>query len=514
MTQARPTLRIVSAWFPDLAMDRWRAITRQSRTLPGPDVPVVLATNGPHGPVIHAASPAAQARGVQIGTRVVDARAVHPDLHVEPADPQGDLAMLDRLALWSRRWCPWTVRDASDGIVLDTTGAAHLFGGEDGLLHDIVDRFAMHGLTARVAMAPTRGAAQAIARHGKAFTICDADNVVETLSPLPARALRIGDETARLLDRLGLKTIGMLMEVPRPALMRRFVEIDANLNPLILLDRATGRLADPLEAPPDCERRLVRTPLAEPVMEATPHLRGLAELLCADLVRAGEGARLLRLTIYRVDGDWRAIEVNTGRATRDAAHILRLLEGKLDGMDPGFGFDLLTLEAVGLEPLDEREQGLGAERDADANVSALLDRLTARLGRDRVRWSAWHESHVPERVERRVPALGVSPTDMPDLIADRPIRILDPAEEVRVIYDVPDGPPARFVWRRMEFDVVRREGPERIAPEWWRDRPGTRLRDYFKVEVQDGRRFWLFREGLLQDRRGGAPRWFLHGAFA
>ena len=162
----------------------------------------------------------------------------------------------------------------------------------------------------------------------------------------------------------------------------------------------------------------------------------------------------------------------------------------------------------------QREQGLGAERDADANVSALLDRLTARLGRDRVRWSAWHESHVPERVERRVPALGVSPTDMPDLIADRPIRILDPAEEVRVIYDVPDGPPARFVWRRMEFDVVRREGPERIAPEWWRDRPGTRLRDYFKVEVQDGRRFWLFREGLLQDRRGGAPRWFLHGAFA
>ena len=133
---------------------------------------------------------------------------------------------------------------------------------------------------------------------------------------------------------------------------------------------------------------------------------------------------------------------------------------------------------------------------------------------DRVRWSAWRQSHVPERVERRVPALGAVPADPPDPARERPVRLLDPAEEVRVIYAVPEGPPARFVWRRVEFDVLRREGPERIAPEWWCDRPGTRLRDYYKVEVRDGRRFWIYREGLAQDGRGGAPRWFLHGAFA
>jgi protein ImuB len=226
------------------------------------------------------------------------------------------------------------------------------------------------------------------------------------------------------------------------------------------------------------------------------------------------GARRLRLTIYRVDGEWRSRDVALASSSREAAHLVRLLSGKLEGIDPGFGVDLLTLEALRAEPLALHQDHLDGARDASADVAALLDRLTAKLGPDKITWSAWGESHVPERVEGRVAALGAVPEAAPVLLRERPLRLLEPAEEVAVLYAVPEGPPARFRWRKVAYLTVKYEGPERIAPEWWRDRPGTRLRDYYKVEVRDGRRFWLFREGILGDGRGGDPRWFVLGIFA
>ncbi len=494
-------------------MERWRALACRVRTPPGGDVPVVLAREGAHGPVIHAASLAARARGVREGARVVDAQAIHPDLHVEPADPEGDGEALGRLVLWARRWSPWSAREGADGIALDATGVAHLFGGEGALLGDVGCRFAAQGLTARAAMAPTRVAARALARHDPA-AICGPQDVEARIAPLPVRALRIDEDTARLLDRLGLRTIGALAAVPRAALMRRFAAREADRNPLVLLDRATGRRPEPLEAPPDPERFEARSGLAEPALDPAPHLAGLAERLCAELARAGRGARLLRLVVYRVDGERREADAATARATCDPAHMLRMLGARLDRIDLGLGFDAIALEAPRTEPLALRQGGLEGARDAEADLSALLDRLAARLGPGAVTWSAWAESHIPERVEGRRPALGHEPFAPPALARERPIRLLDPAEEVRVLYLVPEGPPERFVWRRAAHRTLRYQGPERIAPEWWRDRPGTRLRDYYKVEVEDGRRFWLYREGLEGDGRGGEPRWFLHGFFA
>ncbi len=486
----------------------------QQRTLPGDDVPVVLSQQGPHGPVIHAVSTAARARGIAPGARVVDVQAIHPDLHVEPGDPEGEVDLLDRVALWARRWCPWTVRDARDGIVMDVTGAAHLFGGEEAMLRDIAVRFRMQGLGARLAMAPTRGAAQMLARYGPGNAICGPQDVGEALAPLPVAALRLDADTVRLLQRLGLKTLGALMEVPRVALMRRFDRMAQDRNPLVLLDRAMGRAADPLNAPAEGRRWLARARLAEPVIDPVPHLDALAADLCGQLAKAEQGARLLRLTIYRVDGEWRSRDVATASASREAAHVLRLLRGKLDGIDPGFGFDLLTLEALRVEPLSLHQDHLDGARDAGRDVAALLDRLTAKLGPERITWSVWVESHLPERVEGRVPAMTGAPAAPPVPGRDRPLRLLEPPEEITVLYAVPEGPPARFRWRRVAYLTTRHEGPERIAPEWWRDRPGTRLRDYYKVEVRDGRRFWLYREGILGDGRGGDPRWFVHGLFA
>lgn len=514
MTPARRDPQIVSVWFPTLTIERWMRVISTYRTVPGRDVAVALHRDGPHGPVVHAVSATARDRGIGVGDRVVDAQAIHPDLHVEQADIAGDDALLHRLTHWARRWCPWTVQDADHGLILDVTGSVHLFGGAAALLYDIRQRFAMQGLTARVAMAPTRGAAQALARYGAADAICTAADLATHLAPLPVTALRLDAGTARLLSRLGLTTMGALAGVPRTALMRRFTDVPVDRNPLVLLDRAMGRVPDPLNAPPDRRDFLARARLAEPVVDAAPHLKGLVEDLCETLARDDRGARALRLTVYRVDSECRSVDIATAVASRDAAHLLRLFDGKLDGIDPGFGFDLLTLQATRTEAVPRTQPRLDGERDAGGDVAALLDRLTARLGRDRVTWPAWTESHKPERVETQVPALTVTPSAPPIPAQDRPARILHPAEEVRVIYAVPEGPPSQFRWRRVVYRTTRHAGPERIAPEWWLDRPGTRLRDYYRIEVQGGRRFWLYREGLLHDGRGDEPRWFLHGLFA
>lgn len=475
-------------------------------------MPVVLTREGPHGPIIHSANQTAKERGIAIGNRVVDAQAIHPDLHVENADLDGDQALMQRLVHWARRWCPWTVQDSTDGLFLDVTGAAHLFGGEARMLHDMIQRFAMQGLTAQVALAPTPWAAQALARYGVSRQICQ--DVVPDLSALPVAALRITPDMERLLNRLGLKTIGALAGVPRAALMQRFSNVALDHNPLVLMDRAFGTSPDPLSAPPDHLCIMARARLAEPVIDPMPHLKGLVDDLCQQLADAEQGVRQLCLTIYRIDSECRTIHLTTAKASREGAHLLRLFDGKLDNIDPGFGFDLLTLEATRIEPISRIQENLDGKRDTQTDIAGLVDRLSARLGRDKVTWSTWRESHIPERVEGRVPALLGAPTDAPELLHERPIRVLDPPEEIHVIYTVPEGPPSQFRWRGLIHKSTRHAGPERIAPEWWHDKPGTRLRDYYKVEVQDGRRFWLYREGVLNDRRGDNPRWFMHGFFA
>ncbi len=476
----------------------------------------MLATDGPHGRVVHAANRAARLAGVAPGARVVDMQALCPGLHVDYADLAGDRAALDRLVLWARRWCPWTARDGEAGLALDTTGSDHLRGGEASMLASIETDLAGLGLSARLAVAPNRGAAWALARYGpvRAVSFEPLD-----LAPLPVAALRLGPDTVRLLDRLGLKRVGDLMEMPRTALARRFARAAPDANPLLRLDQATGRLDEPLDGaePPPVFRAALRLP--EPVIDPFPHLPGLAAALAADLERAEAGARRLVLSVFRTDGEVRRIAAATARAVRDPDHMARLFAERVEGLDPGFGFDALALEAPRTDPLPARQAGLDGAADHAGDLARLIDRLSARFGARRIFQSAGRESHVPERARIRVapladlpaPAL-VPPAHVPP--TSRPPRLLDPPEEVRVLYAVPEGPPVRFVWRGRTIRVARYEGPERIAPEWWHDRPGTRLRDYFRIEEAGGTRLWLYREGLAGDGRGDAPRWFLHGMFA
>lgn len=505
-------------------MERWLREKTHTNAAPPDDVALALVTEGTHGPVIHATNRAASQAGVAIGTRVADARAACPDLQVDHADIGGDREALNRLALWSRRWCPWTVTDGADGLILETTGSDHLLGGEAAMLVEMQTRLSRIGLTTQLAVAPTWGAAWALARYGPVRAICPAnqvmanqiteDQIAAQLAPLPIAALRLEGETTLLLRRLGLKTIGALAGVPRLSLTRRFARSVAEANPLMRLDQAMGRLPEPVastDAPPRIEARAL---LAEPVQDPTAHLPALCADLCAQLAHHGLGCRRLHLAVYRSDGEVSGVGIATASPSRDATHLQRLFDGKLERINPGFGFDLITLKAGMVEPLDTIQTRLDGTVEEDLHLPRLIDRLTARLGPQAIARPQPVESHIPERAERLVSAMAGEEDAPSRPMTERPIRLLDRPEEIRVLYAVPEGPPAQFVWRRQTHRVARYAGPERIAPEWWHDRPGTRLRDYFKVEDQTGRRLWLYREGLHEDGRGGDPRWFVHGMFA
>ena len=497
---------------PDFAMERWSRWAARQPDTPPEDIAVALAVEAQHGPVIHAANRAAQTQGVRPGARVVDMRALCPDLRIEYADLAGDARALDKLMLWMRRWCPWTTTDGADGIIMDTTGSDHLWGGEAQMLRTIEEGLSSLGLSANLACAPTHGAAWALARFGPVRAICPPETLPDHIAPLPVRGLRIEADTRLLLNRLGLKTIGDLMAVPRISLARRFSRADLPKNPLMRLDQALGKLAEPVSAPDDPPRFAVQSNLAEPVQDPTPFLPDLAEALCKGLADEGFGARRVTLTVYRTDGEVRHITVATAQPTRDAAHLTRLFDGKLDSLDPGFGFDLITLAAAVAETLTTAQTRLDGQVDDGAELSKLIDRLSARLGASSIRRPQVRESHVPERAE--IWPVALSASAQPAQAAPmRPVLLFEHPEEVRVVYAVPEGPPAQFVWRRVTHRVTRFVGPERIAPEWWTDIPGTRLRDYYQIENHTAQRLWLYREGLVGDGRGQTPRWFVHGVF-
>jgi protein ImuB len=493
-------------------MERWQKQMERQGDAPPDDLAIVLATEGPHGPVIHASNRTARLAGILPDARVVDMRAICPDLQVEYADIEGDRRALERLMLWARRWCPWTVVDGVNGLILDTTGSDHLMGGEPAMLEEMEARLSLLGMTAQLAVAPTWGAAWALARYGAVRAICPPDGIAAAVKHLPVAGLRLDGETLLLLQRLGLKTIGALAAVPRLSLARRFVRSPLPANPLLRLDQVTGALPEPIASKDAPVRLRAEVRLAEPIQDPTHYLPSLCEALCAQLAHAGLGCRKLHLTVYRTDGEVSWVDLAIAAPSRDARHLHGLFKGKLDRINPGFGFDLITLDAGMVEPLGTLQTRLDGQAEHDLHLPQLIDRLAARFGSKAINTPVLAASHVPERAESW--GSGTGRVAAPTPVKERPIRLLTHPEEIRVLYAVPEGPPAQFIWRKQTHRVARYEGPERIAPEWWKDRPGTRLRDYFKIEDQTGRRFWLYREGLHEDGRGGDPRWFLHGMFA
>jgi len=510
----------MAIWLSRLAIDRWR-LAEGCAAGEGADVePTVLIAETAHGPRIEAANDAGLAAGARPGMRLADARALCPGLKTAPSDPAGDRAFLEALALWAQRWGPWSALDEPDGLLVDVSAVAHLFGGEARLLADAQAAFARRGLTARLAIGPTAGAAWALAHFGPERAILASDDdAAERLASLPVAALRLDDAVLTVLRRLGLKRIGQLGEIGRDALRRRFRNRSSEVNPLLRLDQLLGRVAEPLLPAVAAPDPLVQRRLMEPIRHR-PLLDQVLADLAADMARElegqAQGARRLELGLWRVDGEVIVRRLEFAAATRDPAHIARLFAGKLDDVDAGFGIELLRLRAPWTEPLALAQTDFEAAAEAQGtSLAECVDRLTVRLGEKAVRRPVLHASHLPERAQRWQPPLAPGPASQGQLaFHQRPLKLLDRPEPIAVLYATPDGFPQRFRWRGQVHDIARVEGPERIAPEWWREKSTVRLRDYYRIEDGEGRRYWIYRHGLAGDGRGGAPDWFLQGLFA
>jgi protein ImuB len=511
---------MVSVWLPHLPIER---LQRKSKTRPwSADRPFALVGSEERGFVLIALNAQALTAGLHPGLGLADARAMCPELLTAPAEPNKDKDCLLALARWSSRYSPCLNVDGNDGLWLDVAGIPHLFGGARALLTDMARHFSRLGFNARLALAETLGGAHALARFVPAAAIVIPQGKIrEALISLPVEGLRLTEETTRLLRRLGLKRIGQLYDLPRTSLERRFHAREVAEAVLNRLDQALGRREEvraPLFPAPDYTAKL---PFPEPLITHEGLVAGLAHLaqaLADTLARAGRGAKRIRLAIYRADGSSAMVETGFTAPARDPRHLTRILQDKIDTVDAGFGVDLMTLAALITEPLLPAQSSF-ATSDKRGRQGELIDRLANRLSRGAVRKLLPRASHLPERAQVVATALDSAASWPEQRAADkpqRPLLIFATPEPLEVLAEVPEGPPARFTWRRVTRRVVKAEGPERIAPEWWRELAcvsKSRSRDYYRIEDDEGHRYWVFRDGLYQNNATEVPTWYLHGVF-
>jgi len=452
----------------------------------------------------------AAAQGIAPGQTLADARALLPGLAVADAEPAADWVALERLAEWAERFSPFVALDPEgDGLWLEISGTERLLGAPAAVAAALTARLMRLGFAARAAVAPTPGAAWAMARFGGG-PVVEAGGVAQALAPLPPGALRLPEGMATELGRLGLTRVEQLYGLPRSSLAARFGAVLARR-----LDQALGHVPEalaPHRPPPRHAARLAWPAPIGRTEDVQMAIRHLAAELCRSFEQAGEGAARLTLVLHLVDGNPRRFTVGCSRPNRMPEHLARLFAEKLESLDIGFGVEAMTLDA-------EETVALLPDQDNAAALGVLVDRLGNRLGTGAVgRWLP-QASHIPERAQIWSPGLAMVPRAATWLAGDRPrpIRLLTPPEPVEAVSEVPDGPPMQFRWRKQAHRVRRAEGPERIAPEWWRAvdphaaDPAAETRDYFRVEDEAGRRFWLYRDGLHAP--GGNPVWYLHGLF-
>jgi protein ImuB len=485
---------------------------------------------------LSALSPEALAAGLTPGLTLADARARFPDLVALERNPAAETALLERIAAGCERYTPMVAIEPPDGLILDISGCAHLFGGEDGLRKALTDQLDRFGVVARAAIADTPDAARALAlaqfgllspfvssevetRTATSLDFArDERSYVEAIHALPVAALEAEPEVETALRRAGLKTIGDLATRPRGPLAARFGDLPTKLARLL---GEEDRRITPRRVPP---MLMVARRFAEPIARVEDALGILAEL-ADEAAQALEerrlGGRRFDASFFRSDGAVLRLAVETGRPLRDPTALMRLfaerIEGLRDPLDPGFGFDLIRLAVPHVEPLGAVQPGFGEEARPAEEVVALVDRLSTRMSAKRLRRLQPRDSHIPEKAEFTAPITATKGAAWPNPEAGepplRPLHLFDPPQPIEVIAEVPDGAPRRFVWQRRTYDVLRAEGPERIAPEWWRRRKSKGpTRDYYRVEDVAGHRFWLFRSGLFEETQH--PRWYMHGLFA
>jgi protein ImuB len=475
--------------------------------------PTVLTTRSGQREVIAAACPIALDLGLRPGMAAAHARALVTDLDVRDAAPDEDRAFLDRLALHAvRHWTPTASVTEPDGLWLDLTGTTHLFGGEQRFCRRLLAFLSRLGFTAAIAIAGTPGAAHALARYGgSAITILPPGEETIAIADLPLAALCLAPEAMVAAARFGLERIGDLYPMPRGPLAKRL-----GLVAIQRLDQARGLAAEPIAGVVPFDMPGARRQLLEPI--GTPEsiaqvIGDLVDDLVVVLQGRGLGARAVVLTAERVDGEAQRLAIGASRATRDAQHLKRMFGLKTAEIEPRLGIEAMQLAVPHSEPLAPTELGVLEAPASARDIAPLIDQLGGRAGEDALFRVTSCESDVPERAIRRVGPLA-KPAGWPAW--KRPVRLLQRPEALaNVVALLPDHPPRRFSWRGQSYRVVAGDGPERVHGEWWRrSEEMWAVRDYFRVEVEGGERFWLFRRGDGVEAPTGDLSWHIHGVFA
>jgi protein ImuB len=512
--------RILCAWSPTWAIANWRRRNPSEKPPPDPPPPFALLETARAVRRLSAVSVQAVRLGLRVGQKATDAAALVPDLVTAEAEPEADAAALVALADWCVRFSPAVAIDAPDGLFLDVTGVDHLWNGEAQMLADLRARLAANGLPFRCAIADTPGAAWALAHYGQDGAIAPPGGQAGLLAPLSPAALRFETETWAQLERLGLRRLDQLMSIPRGPFARRFGRAA-----MLRLDQALGREREALTFRRPPTPWFARLAFAEPISAPEDMARVAADVtakLCTRLEAQGHGARRFEIAFHRVDGQALPLSIGLSLPGRDPVRIAKLFALRLETVDPGFGIEVVTLTAQDVEPISGRQARLDAGRAAtvEEGLAPLVDRLTNRLGAERVWRAAPVESHVPElAVGRARPFAGDKRAEVRPWNREtpRPTRLFRRPEPVEAVMAItPDDPPSQFRWRGRVHRVRRAEGPELLGEEWWKgaieEVRTDHVRDYYRVEDMDGGRFWLFRAGLYGDP-DTPPNWWMHGVF-
>ncbi len=496
--------RFVSIWFRFLTTE-W--VARQQPMLK--DVPFVLASQERGRKVVKGVNAIAYMRGITTGMVVADAKAVFPTLEVLDDIPGLEDRLLNGFAAWCIRYTPIVAVDPPDGLILDISGCAHLWGGEYDYLKEIITKLRGYGYHVRAAIADTIGTAWAVARYGRIKAIIEPGKQIEALLPLLPVALRLETATAERMHKLGLYQIRNFIDMPRSVLRRRFGTLL-----LTRIDQALGYETEaimPIQPAAPYQERL---PCLEPIRSRPGveiALRKLLDVLCERLVREGKGLRTCVFKGYRIDGNIQQIAIGTSHASRNAPHVFRLFEIKLTMLEPDLGFELFTLEAPSVEDVTIEQDSFWNEKSEgdDIMIAELLDRLAGKVGAQAIHRYLPDEHYWPENAFKEAASFQEQPTTTWPEQLSRPLHMLPTPELIKVAVQLPDYPPMLFHYKGTLHRIKKADGPERVEQEWWL-RQGE-YRDYYCVEDEAGARYWLFRAGPYEH---GEPEWFIHGFFA